>query len=154
MNKRCDLVLPAEHRELQSVWANIQRALSHRKEVKAQNPWWGWLRMSLPTIISNNPHKTFLHSTSVILQFSSVQSFSCVWLFATSWTAALQASLSITNSGVYSNSCPLSWWCHPAISSSVIPFSSCPQSLPASESFPMTQFFTTGGKSIGISASA
>ena len=56
--------------------------------------------------------------------------------------------------GVYSNSCPLTWWCHPAISYSVIPFSSCPQSLPASESFPMSQLFTWGGQSIGVSALA
>ena len=54
--------------------------------------------------------------------------------------------------GVYSNSCPSSWWCHPAISSSVIPFSSCPQSLPASGSFPMSQLFTWGGQSTGVSA--
>ena len=53
----------------------------------------------------------------------------------------------------HSISCPSSQWCHPAISSSVIPFSSCPQSLPASESFPMSQFFTSGGQSIGVSAS-
>ena len=65
-------------------------------------------------------------------QFSSVQSLSRVRLFATPWIEAHQASLSITNSGVHSNSCPPSQWCHPAISSSVIPFSSCPQSLPAS----------------------
>ena len=56
--------------------------------------------------------------------------------------------------GVYSNSCPLNRWCHPAISSSVIPFSSCPQSLPALGSFPMSQLFTWGGQSIGVSASA
>ena len=56
--------------------------------------------------------------------------------------------------GVHSNSCPLSGWCHPAISSSVIPFSSCPQSLPASRSFPMSQLFTWGGQSIGVSALA
>ena len=55
---------------------------------------------------------------------------------------------------VYSNSCPLSRWCHPAISSSVILFSSCPQSLPASESFPMSQLFTRGGQSTGVSALA
>ena len=55
---------------------------------------------------------------------------------------------------IYSNSCPLSRWCHPAISSSVIPFSSCPQSLPESGSFPMSQLFSSGGQSIGISASA
>ena len=56
--------------------------------------------------------------------------------------------------GVHSNSCPLSRWCHPAISSSVVPSSSCPQSLPASGSFPMSQFFTWGGQSIGVSALA
>ena len=56
--------------------------------------------------------------------------------------------------GVYSNSCPLSWWCHPTISSSVVPFSSYLQSFPASESFPMSQFFTSGGQSIGVSALA
>ena len=56
--------------------------------------------------------------------------------------------------GVYSNSCPLSQWCHPIISSSVVPFSSCPQSLPASVSFPMSQLFASGGQSIGVSASA
>ena len=56
--------------------------------------------------------------------------------------------------GVYSNSRPLSRWYHPAISSSVVPFSSCPQSLPASGSFPMSQLSTWGGQSIGVSASA
>ena len=56
--------------------------------------------------------------------------------------------------GVHLNACPLSWWCHPTISSSVIPFSSCPQSLPASESFPMSQLFAWGGQSTGVSASA
>ena len=54
--------------------------------------------------------------------------------------------------GVHSNSCPLSWWCHLAISSSVVPFSFCPQSLPASGSFPMSQLFAWGGQSIGVSA--
>ena len=56
--------------------------------------------------------------------------------------------------GVHSNSRPSSQWCHPAISSSVVPFSSCPQSLPASESFPMSQLFTWGGQSTGVSALA
>ena len=55
--------------------------------------------------------------------------------------------------GSHSNSCPSSRWCHPAISSSVVPFSSCPQSLPASGSFQMSQLFTSGGQSIGVSAS-
>ena len=52
--------------------------------------------------------------------------------------------------GVHSNSCPSSRWCHPAISSSVVPFSSCPQCLPASESFPMSQLFAWGGQSTGV----
>ena len=56
--------------------------------------------------------------------------------------------------GVYSNTCPLSRWCRPTISSSVIPFSSCPHSFPASGFFQMSQFFTSGGQSIGVSASA
>ena len=56
--------------------------------------------------------------------------------------------------GVYSSSCPLSRWCHPAISFSVVPFSSCPQYLPASGSFPMSQLFAWGGQNIGVSASA
>ena len=55
---------------------------------------------------------------------------------------------------VHPNPYPLSWWCHPTISSSVVPFSSCPQCLPASESFPMSQLFTWGGHSTGVSASA
>ena len=56
--------------------------------------------------------------------------------------------------GVHSNSCPSSWWCHPAISSSVVPFSSCPQSLPASGSFPISQIFAWGDQSTGVSALA
>ena len=54
---------------------------------------------------------------------------------------------------VHPNSCPSSWWCHPAISSSVVPFSSCSQTLPASESFPVTQLFAWGGQSTGVSPS-
>ena len=55
--------------------------------------------------------------------------------------------------GVHPNSCPSSQWCHPTISSSVVPFSSCPQSFPASGYFPMSQLFTSGGQSTGVSAS-
>ena len=80
--------------------------------------------------------------------YSSVQSLSCVQLFAAPWTAACQASLSITNS------CPLCQWCHPTITSSVIPFSSRLQSFPALGSFPVSRFFASGGQSNGVSASA
>ena len=85
---------------------------------------------------------------------SSVQSLSRVWLFATPWIAARQASLSITNFQSSSDSRPSSQWCHPAISSSVVPFSSCLQSLPASESFPMSQLLAWGSQSTGVSAFA
>ena len=87
-----------------------------------------------------------------MFQFSLVQSFSHVQLFATPWTAACQAFLSITR--VYSNSCPLSRWCHPTILSSVVPFSSCLQSFPTSGSFLRSHLFASGGQSIGVSASA
>ena len=85
-------------------------------------------------------------------QFSSVQSLSHVRLFVTPWIAACQASLSIINSRSSPKLMCIKGWCHPAISSSVIPFSSCPQSLPASESFPVSQFFAWGGQSTGVSA--
>jgi len=86
-----------------------------------------------------------------VLSISSVQ-LSCVQLFVTPWTAAHQASLSITNS--WSNSCSSSQWCHPTILSSVVSFSSCLQSFPALGSFPVSQFFPSGGQIIGTSASA
>ena len=86
---------------------------------------------------------------SYYIQFSSVQLLSHVRLFVNRGTAARQATLSVTNS----NSCPLSWWCHSTISSSVVPFSSHLQSFPSSGSFPMSHFFASGGQSIGVSAS-
>ena len=100
--------------------------------------------------------ETLVHLILIIpwWSFSSVQLLSRVWLFVTAWTAACQASLSITTPRVYTNSCLLSRWCHPTISSSIIPFSSCLQSFPASSSFQMNQFFTSDGQSIRISASA
>ena len=87
------------------------------------------------------------------IQFSSTQLLSHVRLFASPWITARQASWSITNSGIYPNSCPLSQWCHPTISSSVASFSSCPQSFPASGSSPMSQLFASGGQSTGVLAS-
>ena len=83
-----------------------------------------------------------------------LQLLSHVQVFATPWTAACQASLSITNSQSCSNACPSRQWCHPTISSSVVPFSSCLQSFTASGSFTMSQFFASGGQSIRASASA
>ena len=62
------------------------------------------------------------------------------------WTPARQASCPSPTPGVHPKPCPLSWWCHQAISSSVIPFSSCPQSFPASGSFQMSQLFASSGQ--------
>ena len=89
------------------------------------------------------------------LSVSSVAQ-SCLQLVVTPWTAAHPDSLSITNSQSLLKLMltPLSQWCPPTISSSVVPFSSWPQSFPASGSFPMSQFFASGGQSIGASASA
>ena len=81
----------------------------------------------------------------------SVQSLSHIRLCVLPWTTALQASQSTTNSWSFSNSCPLSRWCHPTISSSAIPFSSCLQSFLNSGSFPISQFFASGGQSISPS---
>ena len=83
-----------------------------------------------------------------------VQLLSHVWIFATPCTAARQASLSFTISWSLPNSSPVNLWCHPTISSSVVPFSSCPLSFPASRSFQMSKFFASGGQNIGVSASA
>ena len=88
-------------------------------------------------------HVIFYHFSNSTRAFSSVQ-FSLV----------AQSSLSITNSRSLLKLMSMSQWCHPAISSSVIPFSSCPHSLPASESFPMSQLSAWGGQSIGVSALA
>ena len=94
-----------------------------------------------------------LHNKVLFIhQFSSVAQ-SCLTL----WPHELQHARPPCPSptpGVYPNSYPSSWWCHPAISPSVIPFSSCPQSLPASESFPMSQLFAWGGQSTGVAALA
>ena len=97
-----------------------------------------------------------LFSTNLTFQFSSIQ-FSHSVVSDSLWPHESQharppcPSLTL---GIYPNSSPSSQWCHPAISSSVVPFSSCPQSLPASGSLPMCQLFTWGGQSTGVSASA
>ena len=86
----------------------------------------------------------------------AIVQFSHSVVFGSLWPHGLQHARPTCSSptpGVYSNSCPLSQWCHPTISSSVIPFSSCLQSFPASGSFQMSQFFASGDQSIGVSAS-
>ena len=90
----------------------------------------------------------FIYTTSVQFSLSVVS--------ASLWPHGLQLArlpFPLPTPGACSNSWPLSRWCHPTISSSVVPFSSCPQSFPASGSFPVSQFFGSGGQSIGASAS-
>ena len=99
---------------------------------------------------------TSTNKERISCQFSSVQ-FSCSVMSDSLRPHELQHARPPCPSptpGVHPNSCRSSRWCHPAISSSVVLFSSCPQSLPASESFPMSQLFTWGGQSIGVSALA
>ena len=104
-----------------------------------------------------NPHLlTKLHPLSSSVQFSSFQ-FSRTVVSDSLQPHELQhARLPCPSPtpGACSNSCPLGWWCHPTILSSVFPFSSCLQSFPASGSFQMSHFFASGGQSIGVSASA
>ena len=105
------------------------------------------LPMKMASIVSNKQR----------IRFPGSVQFSCSFMPDSLWPHGLQHTRPPCPSpipGVYSNSCPLSWWCHPTISSSVIPFSSCLQSLPASGSFPISQFFASGGQSIGTSGSA
>ena len=141
--------------------------LTTLKEWKlTQKNFWTWVKNSVPFFLPvhldvyiKTKHWGF-HGGSVVknppanaeVQFSSVAQ-SCLTL----QSHDLQHSTPpcpLPTPRVYSNSCPLSWWCHPTISSSIIPFSSCLQSFPASGSFQMNQFFVSGGQSIGVSSSA
>ena len=91
----------------------------------------------------------------IILKRMSVSQFSHSFMSNSLWPQGLQHSrlpCPSSTPGAYSNSCPWSQWCHPPISSSVVPFSSCLQSFPTSESFLMSQFFASGGQSIGVSS--
>ena len=89
------------------------------------------------------------------IMFQSIQlSHSIMSDSATPWTEHIRHPCPSPTPGACSNSCPLNWWCHPTISFSVVPFSSCLQSFWASGSFPKSQFFTSGGQSNGLSASA
>ena len=98
-------------------------------------------------------HKAEQHTRSSAPS-SSVQSFSHVRLLVTLWITARKASLSVTNSRSLPKLTSIEAWCHPNISSSVIPFSSCLQLFPGLGSFPTSHFLTSGGQNIGVSASA
>ena len=80
-----------------------------------------------------------------------VQSLSFIWLFVTPWTTHIRFPCPSLSPGACSHSCPLTLWCHPTVSSFVAHFFSCPQSFPASGSFPVSQLLTSGGQSTGAS---
>ena len=98
-------------------------------------------------LICNSDNKVLLSGCCSLL-------LSCVWLFVTPWLQHTRLPCPSLSSWVCWNSCSLSQWCHPIISSSVTSFSSCPQSFPASGSLPTSRLFTSGGQSIGASGSA
>ena len=116
-----------------------------------------WFLQAKVSLVPYNIYIVFLHDMMSWYSFSSVQfssiQFSCSVVSNSLWHHESPPCPSPTPR-VHSDLCPPSQWCHPAISSSVVPFSSCPHSLPASESFPMSQLFTWGGQSTGISALA
>ena len=113
----------------------IARQHSIHKDIRA----WNWI-----VIYTDNNGQS---------QFPSVQLLSRVWLCDPHELQHTRPPCPSPTPRVYPNSCPLSWWCHPTISSPVVPFSSCPQFFPPSWSFQMSQLFTSGGQSIGVSAS-
>ena len=119
-------------------------------------PWWSSLLLFRLVASRWSPIFLCLHATRGCGNaFSSVQ-FSCSVMSNSLQPHELQHARPPCPSptpGVYSNPCPWSQWCQPAISSSVAPFSSCPQSFPASGSFPMSQLFTSDGQTIGVPAS-
>ena len=119
--------------------------------------WWPgyYFKIFLPPSLSSLPPHCSVSYTSFFTADDFVQ-FSCSVVSDSLWPHGLQHIRLLCPSpspGVPSNSCPSSRWCHPAISSSVVPFSSCLQSFPASGSFTMSQFFAPSGQSIGASAS-
>ena len=133
-------------------FSKFYSALTEFEPVWTQMRSHSWLIKYLPQTFFSFPssqiHLFLLHNP-VQLSSCSVVSDS-----ATPWTAACQEPCPTPTPRVYSNSCPLSRWCHPVISSSVVPFSSHLQSFPASGSFLMIQFFASGGQSVRLSAPA
>ena len=138
-----------------NIWEHSVLSLSFTVNLKLFHNWKIYLQMDKEKI--NRHFKEDIHIANKVMkwyQFSSVQSFSHVYHLRRHELQHTSLPWSSPAPGAYSNSCPLSQWCHPTVSSSVVPFSSCPQdALPASGSFLMSQFFASGGQSTGVSAS-
>ena len=110
-----------------------------------------WIFVAALLAIIKKWQQTINHVINRIsVQFSHSVEFNSLWPYG---PECAKPPCPSSAPRVHPNPCPSSWWCHPAISSSVVPFSSHPQSFPASGSFQMSQFFTSGGQSIGVSAS-
>ena len=124
-----------------SPWLNLFYSLKYT--------WFCVLLFIIQEILGKKSYQAYCHLNSV--QFSHSVVSDSLWPHELQHARPPCAS---PTPGVHQNSCPSSRWCHPAISSSVVPFSSCPQSLPGSESFPMSQLFAWGGQSFGVSALA
>ena len=143
---------------------------SHQESLEAWLPVMNFRGWSVGQTLTTLLHPLTFFTLEPLPLFVT-QSFSLrlVWEFSVQFSSVTQSCLTLWQAhglqhsrppcpsptiGVHSNSCPLSRWCHPTISSSVVPFFSHLQSFPASRSFPMSQLFTSGGQSIGVSASA
>ena len=109
-----------------------------------------FIHSSIEEHLSYYPVLAIMNKAAILLLFSHSVMFNSLWPHGLHHASLPCPSPSPKSC---SNSCPLGWWCHPTISSSAVPFSSCPQSFPASGSFQMSQFFASGGQSIGASAS-
>ena len=136
-----------------------------------------WLKKNIFSgVLKKYNHIWKAMKPNLLIVIASMNGWHLYWMESPTWHPVLSASVQFSrsvvsdslwphesqhtrppcsspSSGAHTDSCPSSPWCHPAISSSVVPFSYCPQSLPASESFPMSQLFTWGGQSTGVSAS-
>ena len=139
----CSLYWPVRHQVLNILYALYAYSFFLKRKIAFHWP----EELYCISLVTNRWHIfVSMQSSSYSVQLS------CVQLFATPWITACQACPSPTP-GVYPNSCPLSRWCHPTISSSVVPFS-FHQYFPASGSFQMSEFFTSGGQNIEVAASA
>ena len=139
-------------KEVKNLYIEYYKMLMKYTE-KYTNEWkdipYSWIRIIHIIKIAILPKKVY--------RFNLISQFSCSVMSDPLWPHGLQHTrlpCSSPTPRTYSNSCPLSWWCFPTISSSVIPFSSHLQSFPASGSFQMSQFFASGDQSTGASASA
>ena len=131
---------------------SFQQMIKKKLDIHTQNNIdWKEFRISLPKMCHFGMQTILIWAQ--LRPRRHKKNLGCVPLFATHEPQHARPPCPSPTPGVYPNSCPLNQWCHPTISSSVISFSSCPQSFPVSGYFQMSQHFTSGGQRIGVSAS-